>query len=176
MTHSMDGYQTDIQALLRDINDNYGSPKHEQSPQPPLPSLGPISNFYISQAERYVVPRNALAPIPQQELHYEAQASRLLDANSYSILSDNDLDPYGNRMELQIEERPADCCLDQALLDEPEPHSPWQANSSVRTLPAGPPSLRRHTAPYPSVKALEQTKAQKQQRGRSSGVLPVFRC
>lgn len=72
--------------------------------------------------------------------------------------------------------KPADCCLDQTLLDEPEPHSSWQAKSSMRMLPAGPPSLPRHTAPYPSVKALEQPKAQKQQRGRSSGVLPVFRC
>lgn len=176
MTHSMDGYQTDIQALLRDINDNYGSPKHEQAPQPPPPSSRPISNFYTFQAQRCVVPRNALAPIPEQKLHYEAKASRLLDANSYSILSDNDLDPYGNRLELQIEERPADCCLDQALLDEPEPRSPWQANSSVRTLPAGPPSLQCHRAPYPSVEALEQPKAQKQRRGRSSRVLPVFRC
>lgn len=102
MTPSMDGYQTDIQALLRDINDSYGSPKHEQSPQPPLTSSEPISNFYTFQAERCVVPRNALAPIPEQKLHYEAQASRLLDANPYSIPDDNDLDPYSNLLELYI--------------------------------------------------------------------------
>lgn len=51
-----------------------------------------------------MVPRNALALIPEQKLHYEAQSSRLLDANPYSIPNDNDLDPYGNRLELHIEE------------------------------------------------------------------------
>ena len=176
ITHSMESYQTDIQALLRDINDNYGRPKREQSPQPPLPSPRPISDFYRSQAERSVVPRNALAPIPEQKLFYGAQAPGLLDANPYSTLNDHDLDPYGSCSKLKIEQKPADCYLDRALMDEPDLRSPWQANSSMRTLPARRRYLPRHTAPHSPTNTLERPQVQKQQRGRSGGVPPMFRC
>ena len=96
ITHSMDGYQTDIQALLRDINGNYQDPQIDKSPQPPRPPTRPISCSFNSQAEHPLAPNNSLALISEQPLLYDVQASRLLDANKYSTLNNNDIDPYGS--------------------------------------------------------------------------------
>lgn len=161
ITHSMEGYQTDIQALLQDINGNYGNPEPEQLPQPPLPYSKPMSNSYKSQAERSLVPSNTLPTL------YEAQLSRPSDAYSYNTFNDNGLDAYGNCSNMEIKRRPAHCYPDRALLAEPQSHSQWRANGSMRTLPAGRLSLPGHTAPHSPVNAFQQPKAQNQRRGRS---------
>ena len=95
-THSMEGYQTDIQALLRDISDNYQDPQHDESPQPSRPPTRPISCSFNPQAQYSMAPNKSLAPISDQQLLYDVQPSRLLDANTYSTLNNNDLDPYGS--------------------------------------------------------------------------------
>ena len=104
-THSMEGYQTDIQALLRDINGNYQDPQHDKSPQPPRPPTRPISCSFSSQAEHSMAPNSSLAPISEQQLLYDVQASRLLDANTYSTLNNNDLDPYGSCLKTRNRKR-----------------------------------------------------------------------
>ena len=161
----MEDWQTDIQALLRDINGNYGDPKHEQSPHPLLPARS-VSSSYKFQAEQSMVPRNALARISEQQLLYEAQLSRPLEANSDSPHNDNNLDPYGSCSKLEVEGTTADCCLDRALLDQPQAHSQRQANNIMRTLPAGRLSLSGDTAPHLSENASQPLKAQNQRRGR----------
>lgn len=161
----MEDCQTDIQALLRDINGNYGDPKHEQSLHPLLPAR-PVSSSYNFQAEQSIVPRNALARISEQQLLYEAQLSRHLDANSDSPHNDNDLDPYGSCSKLEVEGKTADCCLDRALLDQPQAHSQRQANNIMGTLPAGRLSLSGDTAPHLSENASQPPKAQTQRLGR----------
>ena len=163
----MEGYQTDIQALLRDINGNH---QHDKSPQPPRPPTRPISCSFNSQAEHYLAPNNSLAPISEQQLLYDVQASRLLDTNTYSTLNNNDLDPYGSSSKLKIEKGPSDCCLDRALLNDPQHYS----NRSMRTLPTERLSLPGHTAPYSPIDTFQLLKAQRQRRGPSGGVLPML--
>ena len=165
----MEDCQTDIQALLRDINGNYGDPKHAQSPHLLLPAR-PVSRSYKFQAEQSI----ALAPISEQQLLYEAQLSRSLDANSDSPHNDNDLDPYGSCSKLEIEGRTADCCLDRAILDEPPAHSQRQANNIMRTLPAGRLSLFSHTTPHLSENASQPPEAQNKRRGRFSRFYRYF--
>ena len=117
----MEGYQTDIPALLRDINGNYGDPKHKQLLQPPLPPARPISSSSEFQTESSMLPR--LGPIHEPRLLYEVPLSRSLDAFSYSTHNGNDLDPYGDYSTSEIQRKPADCCLDRALLNEDQPHA-----------------------------------------------------
>lgn len=98
----MEGYQTDIQAILQDINGNYGDPEPEQQPQSPLPCSRLISNSYM-------VPRNALAPIYKQQPLYGAQASRPSSAYSHSTDDDTGLDAYGSCSDLAVKGRQANC-------------------------------------------------------------------
>lgn len=105
----MEGYQTDIQAILQDINGNYGDPEPEQQPQSPLPYSRLISNSYKSQADRSMVPRNALAPIYKQQPLYGAQASRPSSAYSHSTDDDTGLDAYGSCSDLAVKGRQANC-------------------------------------------------------------------
>lgn len=168
----MEGYQIDIQALLQDIGGTYGDPAPMQ---PPRPSLRSISSSYKSQAEYSMMPTNALAPSGRQQALYEAQATRPSDAYSYN---DTGLDTYGSCTNLEIETRPANCSLDQALLAELQPQSrwQWQANSSMSTLPAGRLSSLGHIAPHSPVKIVQQSEAPKQQRSLSRGVLEMVHC
>ena len=101
--HSMEDYQTDIQALLRDISGNCGDPQRDLSPQPPLLRTRPIICSYKSQPEHSILPNNDYATISEQQMLYDVQASRLLDADSYSALNTNDLDSYGSCLKLDIE-------------------------------------------------------------------------
>lgn len=105
----MEGYETDIPALLQDINGNYGNPESEQPPQPPLPYSRPISNSHKSQVDRSVVPRDALAPIYNHQPLYGAQASRPSDAYSYSTYDDTGLDAYGSSLDLTVKVIQANC-------------------------------------------------------------------
>ncbi len=172
----MEGYQTDIQALLQDLSGSYGDHGPEQPPQPCLPYSRPISSPDQSQVESSMVSRNALASVDEQQPLYETQASRPSDAYTYSTHNDAGLDAYGSLSNLEIERRPADCCLDRALLTEPQLHTQWQANTSKRSLPAGRLSLPGHTAPHSPVNALQQSKTQKQRRCLCLRVLPMFHC
>ena len=172
----MEGIQTDIQALLQEISGNYGDPEPEQAPLLSLPYSRPISNLYKSRAERSMVSKNALTPIHEQQSHYESQASRSQDAYSYSTLNDPNLDAYGSYVDLDVENKPADCYLDQALLAEPQPHLHCQANNSMSTLPVGRLSLPGHTAPHTSVNAAPQLKAQQRRGGESLRVPNMFHC
>ena len=91
----MESYQSDVQALLRDINGGYGNLKHRQSPKSPLPPARTVSgsdNFHVEWSN---VPRSALAPIHEQQPLYEAQASRPFDTCSYSAHKLNFRDRYG---------------------------------------------------------------------------------
>ena len=91
----MEGYQTDIQALLQDISGNYGDldPGPEQ---PPLPYSRPISKSHKSQEEFSMVAMNASTPNYQQQQLYEAQASRPSDAYTFNSYNDAGLDAYGS--------------------------------------------------------------------------------
>lgn len=174
----MEGYQTDIQALLQDISGNYEDPEPEQPPQPPLPYSRPISKSYNFKTDHSFVPRNALAPSYNQQPLYEAQASRPSDAYSYSPYNYTGLDAYGSCSNLVVNGRlaPANCCPDRAFLAEPQPRSQWRANSTMRTVPAEILSSPGHTAPHSPVNAFQQPKAQQQRRGWSRRVLPMFYC
>lgn len=174
----MDDYQIDIQALLQDIDGNYGDTEATQPLQPPRPRSRSISSSYKSQAQRPMIPMNAFAPINRQQPVHDAQATKSSDAYSYSTYSDTSLDTPGSCSNLHIERRSADCCLDQVLLAEPRPQSrsQWQANGSMSTLPAGRLSLLGPTAPHSSVNIFQQPKVQNQRRGLSRGVLPIVHC
>ena len=99
----MEGYQTDIQALLQDISGNYGDPEPTQPPPPARPYSRSIPRSYKSQAERSIMPRNALAPIDKQQPLHEAQAARPSDAYSYSTYNDTGLDTNGSCSNLETE-------------------------------------------------------------------------
>ena len=172
----MEGYQIDIQALLQDIGGTYGDPETTQPQQLPRLSSRSISNSCKAQAERSIVPTNALNSINRQQPLYEAEATRPTDAYSYSIYNDAGLDTYGSCSKIEIERRLADCSLDQALLAEPQPQSRWQANNSMSALPAGRLSLLGHTAPHSPANVFQQSKAQKQRRGLSRRVLLMVYC
>lgn len=91
-----EAYPTDIEALLQDINGNYGEATHERPPRPPLPSASRISNPFSIHAERSRGRSNALASIHEQQPLYEAQILRPSDTYSYSTDNNNGLDAYGS--------------------------------------------------------------------------------
>ena len=170
----MEGYPTDIQALLQDIRGNYGDLEPEQ-PSHPLLYSRPVSTSYTSQVEHSIVPRDALAPNYEQQRLYEAQASRPSDANFCRGYNDTRFDTSGSYLKLENARGRADCCLDR-VLEEPQPHPQCQAESSMKSLTAGRLSLPGHTAPHSPVNAFQESKARNKGRGRYYGVLPIFHC
>ena len=139
------------------MDSDYGDPKYEPSIQLPRPSARPISNSCKYQTEHFAVPHNNFVPINEQQLLYESQASRPPYVDPYSTQNDDSLDLYGGFLRLLDVKEIAKCCLDRAVLDEPQPHSRRQAGD-MRTLPAGRLSQPFHTASHSSVNAFQEDK------------------
>ncbi len=101
----MAGYETDIHALIEDINGNYGETQHEQLS---LPYSRAASTSYQSRSEPLVDPRQMPASSYNQQPLYVAQASRPQDVYFHTTQAEGGLDEYGMFTQFQLEGNIAD--------------------------------------------------------------------
>jgi len=165
----MAGYETDIHALIDDINGNYGNYGGTQYEQPALPYSRPLSNSYQSRNGPLVDPRQTPTSSYNQQPLYAAQASNPYDAHSHGLYEDAGLGTYGKRMQIQPGNDIADYWLDQALLAESQHQGSKQIGSGMNAPSTRRLSLPGHTAPFSPTGTFVQRDSQPKHRGQCLG-------
>ena len=92
----MEGDQPDIQALLHNIDCDFGDYKLNRSPQSPLPLARLISSSYKLEDGPSIVPRSSLTLIDEQQPLYVAQTFECAGTQPYSTHNDRDFDQFGS--------------------------------------------------------------------------------
>ena len=162
----MAGFDTSIQALLRDLNSGHEQDEYEISALP-YPKQCPISSR-PQRAQSFQHSRQGESPTYNEQLLCTDQAPGLSSTYLYNGNNGDGggLDRFGEHLERGICSGSANTDLDRTLLADPAPRPSCRPRGGRQGASVGRLTLPGHTAPFSIAESIGQRKPQPMERGQ----------